>query len=353
MAKKPEKRNRADSGFRNGDSERQRGNMRGAKTGNGKSTKNTASSAQRNSGYAGNDGTRDRSGHPGNGRNASAKKRGTRSGDRRENAMRGRIGRDFERTGMEEERDAFLPSEAGILVGRNPVIEALRAGRGMTRIMIAEGASGSIEVVRALAGERKIPVQYEDSSVLDRLAQGTVHQGVVAYVSDFEYCEPEDILRYAEEKGEDPFIILLDGIEDPHNLGAILRTADAAGAHGVIIPARRAAAVTPTVEKTSAGASAYVRVARVTNLTRAIRDLKQQGIWIGSADMDGEKLTETDLTGPVGLVIGNEGRGVSRLVRENCDFVVSIPMRGSVSSLNASNAAAVLMYEVLRQRDLR
>ena len=240
-----------------------------------------------------------------------------------------------------------------LLVGRNPVMEALKSGRGIEKLLIVSGAEGSVIKIEGMARDRGIDIQYVQRSALDRMTDGAVHQGVAAYVSDFEYCEPEEILRVAEEKREDPFLIILDGIEDPHNLGAIIRTADAAGAHGVIIPKRRAALITPTAEKSAAGAAEYVPVSRVTNLARTIDDLKEAGIWIAAADMDGEEVWGANLTGPIGLVIGNEGHGISRLIREKCDFTVSFPMLGKINSLNASNAAALLMYEVVRQRKKR
>lgn len=237
-----------------------------------------------------------------------------------------------------------------LLTGRNPVIEALKSGREIEKILILTGAEGSVRKIEGMAREKKIEIQYVQRSALDRLTDGAAHQGVAAFVSEFHYCEPEDLLAAAETKGEDPFLLLLDGIEDPHNLGAIIRTADAVGAHGVIIPKRRAAAVTPTVEKAAAGAAEYVPVARVTNIARTVDELKERGIWIAAADMDGAEVWQSDLSGPVALVIGSEGSGVSRLVREKCDYIVSFPMLGKINSLNASNAAALLMYEILRQR---
>ncbi|MCI8285155.1 MAG: 23S rRNA (guanosine(2251)-2'-O)-methyltransferase RlmB [Firmicutes bacterium] len=237
-----------------------------------------------------------------------------------------------------------------IIIGRNPIIEALKNGREMTKILLAKDAEGSVRKITGIAKDRGIPVQYADRGALDRAAGGGNHQGAVAYVSEFEYCEVEDILIKAEEKGEPAFIIVLDGIEDPHNLGAIMRSADGAGAHGVIIPKRRAAAVTAVAEKASAGAAEYVAVARVTNIGQTIDMLKENGVWTAAVDMDGDAFYSSDLKGPIAIVIGSEGRGIGRLVKEKCDFCVSIPMKGGVNSLNASNAAAVLMYEVVRQR---
>ena len=238
----------------------------------------------------------------------------------------------------------------GLLIGRNPVMEALKSGRGITKLMVLKDAEGSVKKILGMAHDKNIPVQTVDRTVLDRAAYGGPHQGVVAHASDYEYSEVSDILELAAEKNEPPFIIILDGIEDPHNLGAIIRTADAAGAHGVIIPKRRAAAVTATAEKAAAGAASYVHVARVTNISQTIEELKKEGVWIAAVDMDGDIYTEADLTGPIAMVTGSEGSGISRLVKEKCDFCVSIPMKGGVNSLNASNAAAVLMYEAVRQR---
>ena len=238
----------------------------------------------------------------------------------------------------------------GLLIGRNPVIEALKSGRRIDRILILKDAEGSVRKIIGMAREKGIIISYTERSTLDRVTGGAPHQGVAAYASDFEYCEPEDILNAAAEKGEPPFIVVLDGIEDPHNLGAIMRTADAAGAHGVIIPKRRAATVTAAAEKSSAGASAYIRVARVSNIAQTLQYLKREGVWTAAVDMDGASYIQTDLSGAIALVIGGEGSGVSRLVKETCDFCVSIPMKGGVNSLNASNAAAILMYEVLRSR---
>lgn len=238
----------------------------------------------------------------------------------------------------------------GILIGRNPVMEALKSGRGIIKIIALKDAEGSIKKILGMARDMNIPVQTADRVILDRAAYGGPHQGIVAHVSDYEYSEVSDILDLAAEKGEKPFIMILDGIEDPHNLGAVIRTADAAGAHGVIIPKRRAVAVNATAEKAAAGAASYVKVARVTNISKTIDELKEAGLWIAAVDMDGELYTQTDFTGPIAFVTGSEGNGISRLVKEKCDFCVSIPMKGGVNSLNASNAAAILMYETVRQR---
>lgn len=237
-----------------------------------------------------------------------------------------------------------------IIIGRNAVLEALKNGREIEKISMAKGAGGSAKQIAAKAKEQGVPIYYSNQNSLDRQAGCENHQGVVALVSDYRYCDVEDILQRARERGEDPFVVILDGIEDPHNLGAIMRTAECAGVHGIIIPKRRAASVTETVAKTSAGAVEYMLCARVVNIPREIEKLKKRGIWIGACHMEGEVLYRQNLKGPIGIVVGGEGSGVSRLVMEKCDFTVSIPMKGSITSLNASNAAAVFMYEILRQR---
>lgn len=238
-----------------------------------------------------------------------------------------------------------------MIFGRNPVAEALKSGREMERILIQRGAGGSVGKILSLAKERGVILQYEEKEFLDRKAGGGRHQGVIAFVSAHEYAGVEDMLALAEKRGEPPFLIVLDELEDPHNLGAVMRTAECAGAHGVIISRRRAGGLTETVARTSAGAVEYLPCARVTNIPRTLDELKKKGIWVYACDMDGETYWKQDLTGPVALVIGSEGRGISRLVREKCDFAVSIPMVGKITSLNASNAAAILMYEVRKQRD--
>jgi 23S rRNA (guanosine2251-2'-O)-methyltransferase len=238
------------------------------------------------------------------------------------------------------------------IVGRRSVQEALRAGRELEKLLVAEGvAKGSVAVLLKKARERGIPVQYVPRNRLDRLTAGANHQGVVAEAAAYRYARLEDLFRRAEERGESPFFILLDGIEDPHNLGSILRTADAAGAHGVIIPKRRAVGLTYAVGKASAGAVEHIPVVRVTNLPRTAGELKEAGLWIIGSSPEGESdYTEADYTMPLGLVIGSEGRGMSRLMKETCDLLVRLPMAGRVASLNASVAAALLMYEVLRRR---
>lgn len=236
------------------------------------------------------------------------------------------------------------------LEGRNPVLEALKSGRTINKILVAKGEKhGSIREILKLANNKGLIVQEVDKKKLDSLAQSGSHQGVLALVAPQAYVEIEDILQKAEEKGEPPFLILLDGIEDPHNLGSILRSADGAGAHGVVIPERRAAALTAIVGKTSAGAIEYIPVARVTNMAQTIENLKEKGLWVVGAHMDGESYTSANLTGPLAIVVGGEGKGLGRLVKEKCDFLVSIPMKGKVSSLNAAVAASLLMYEVVRQ----
>lgn len=235
--------------------------------------------------------------------------------------------------------------------GRNAVLEAFRSGKTIDRLFVLEGCKdGPVQAIVKEAKKGDTIINFVKKERLDQISGSGKHQGVVAYAAAYEYAEVEDILNAAKEKGEDPFLFILDGIEDPHNLGAIIRTANLAGAHGVIIPKRRAAGLTATVAKTSAGALNYTPVAKVTNLTATMEELKKQGIWFVCAAMDGEVMYKQNLTGPIGLVIGNEGEGVSRLVRETCDFAAGIPMKGNIDSLNASVAAGVLAYEIVRQR---
>ena len=240
--------------------------------------------------------------------------------------------------------------KSNIIVGRNPVTEALKSGRDIDKLMIST-EDGSMKKILALAKERRIPIMKVEKSALDRLAPGQAHQGVCAYVSAYAYAELEDIFRIAEERGEAPFIIVLDNLEDPHNLGAIMRTAECAGAHGIIIPKRRACGLTEVVAKASAGAIEYMPCVKVTNIAQTIEELKERGIWVAACDMGGQEYYKADLKGKLAVVIGSEGFGISRLVREKCDFVVSMPMVGRITSLNASNAAAVIIYEVRKQRD--
>lgn len=239
-----------------------------------------------------------------------------------------------------------------LIIGRNPVTEAVKSGRTIEKLMISKGSEKGLTQIIAMAKDRGIPVYYNDKARMDKIAEGGAHQGVAAYVSSYEYCEVEDILQRAEAKGEDPFIVILDGIEDPHNLGAIMRSADGAGAHGVIIPKRRAVGITGVVAKASAGAVEYVPVARVANIAQTIEKLKKEGVWIAAVDMSDMPYYKSDLKGKLAVVIGNEGEGISKLVKQKCDFTVSMPMMGNVQSLNASNAAAIVMYEVRRQRDM-
>ena len=235
--------------------------------------------------------------------------------------------------------------------GRNAVIEAFRSGKTIDKLYVLDGCKdGPVMTIIREAKKTDTIIRYVDREILDRLSKTGHHQGVVANAAAYDYAEVEDILNAAKEKGEPPFIFILDGIEDPHNLGAIIRTANLAGAHGVIIPKRRAAGLTATVAKTSAGALNYTPVAKVTNLSATIEELKKEGLWFVCADMGGETMYNLNLTGPIGLVIGNEGEGVSRLVKEKCDYVASIPMKGNIDSLNASVAAGVLAYEIVRQR---
>ena len=239
---------------------------------------------------------------------------------------------------------------AETIIGRNAVLEALKGNREIEKITLAKGAEGSVKQIVAKARDRHIPIYYSDKARMDKAASGGVHQGVIAVVSDYKYCTVDDILARAAQRGEDPFIIILDGLEDPHNLGAIMRTAECAGVHGIVIPKRRSVSVTETVAKTSAGAVEYMLCAKVTNIANEIEKLKEKGVWIGACDMGPDLYYRQDLKGPIALVIGAEGAGISRLVKEKCDFVVSIPMKGNITSLNASNAASILMYEVVRQR---
>ena len=235
--------------------------------------------------------------------------------------------------------------------GRNAVIEAFRSGKTVDKLYILDGCQdGPVMTIKREAKKHDTLVKYVTKERLDQMSQTGKHQGVIAVIAAYDYAEVEDILQKAREKGEAPFIFLLDNIEDPHNLGAIIRTANLAGAHGVIIPKNRAVGLTATVARTSAGALNYTPVAKVTNLGKTIEELKKEGMWFVCADMGGTSMYQLDLKGPMGLVIGNEGDGVSRLVREKCDFIASIPMKGDIDSLNASVAAGVLAYEIVRQR---
>ena len=238
-----------------------------------------------------------------------------------------------------------------LIEGRNEVIEAFRSGRTIDRVYVLDGShDGKLDTIRREAKKSGVRIDYVERRRLDEMSATGNHQGVVARAAAYKYADVEDILVRAGEKGEEPFIFVLDGIEDPHNLGAMIRTADLAGAHGVIIPKDRACGLTSAVLRASAGALNYVPVAKVTNLARTMDELKQKGLWFTGADMDGELMYDCNLKGPMGLVIGAEGRGLSRLVREKCDYIARIPVKGNISSLNASVACGVLAYEIVRQR---
>ena len=238
-----------------------------------------------------------------------------------------------------------------IIEGRNAVVEAFRSGKPIDKLFVLDGCQdGPIRTIVREAKKHDTILQFVTKERLSQISETGRHQGVIAYAAAYEYADVEDMLKLAESKGEDPFLILLDNIEDPHNLGAIIRTANLAGAHGVIIPKRRAVGLTATVAKTSAGALNYTPVAKVTNLAKTMESLKEKGLWFVCADMGGEEMYDLNLTGPIGLIIGNEGEGVSRLVKETCDFTARIPMNGDIDSLNASVAAGVLAYEIVRQR---
>lgn len=238
-----------------------------------------------------------------------------------------------------------------MIEGRNAVLEAFRAGKPIDKLFVLDRCEdGPVRTIVREAKKQDVILQFVSKERLSQLSQTGKHQGVIAFAAAYEYSGVDDMLALARERGEDPFLILLDNIEDPHNLGAIIRTANLAGAHGVIIPKRRAAGLTATVAKTSAGAINYTPVAKVTNLKKTMEELKEKGLWFVCADMGGEQMYRLNLTGPVGLVVGNEGEGVSRLVKESCDFTAAIPMKGEIDSLNASVAAGVLAYEIVRQR---
>lgn len=237
--------------------------------------------------------------------------------------------------------------------GRNAVLEAFRSGKCVDKLFILDGCQdGPVRTIAREARKKDTIINYVAKERLDQLSETGAHQGVIAQVAAYEYASVEDILAKAKEKEEDPFIFILDNIEDPHNLGAIIRTANLAGAHGVIIPKRRAVGLTATVARTSAGALNYTPVAKVTNLVKTMEDLKKKGLWFVCADMDGDVMYDVNMKGPIGLVIGNEGEGVGRLVKDTCDFTARIPMKGDIDSLNASVAAGVLAYEIVRQRSV-
>ena len=239
-----------------------------------------------------------------------------------------------------------------IIEGRNPIIEALKNNRSIEKIMVNKASKeGSIKKILAMAKENKVIIQEVDRHKLDEMSESHAHQGVIAITSDYRYYDLDEILEIPKERGEDPVFIILDGITDPHNLGSIIRTADAVGAHAVIIPKRRSVQITPIVAKASAGAVEYLPVCKVTNIVNTIKTLKENGLWIAAVDMDGQTFYQQNLGGPLGLVVGSEGEGISRLVKQNCDFTVSMPMSGNVTSLNASVAGGILLYEVYRQRN--
>lgn len=245
----------------------------------------------------------------------------------------------------------YRKSDDNLVVGRNSVTELLRSGRDIERILVESGNhNGSLSALLAKAKNKKIPIKEVAKEKLDVLCPNANHQGIAAYASPIQYSTVDDMLALAQQRGEHPFLIICDQIEDPHNLGAIIRTAECAGAHGVILPQRHACGVNFAVAKSACGALEYMKVARVTNLVNTIKQLKQHGVWIYAADMDGTPADKQDFSGPVALVIGSEGKGVGRLIKENCDVVVSLPMKGHITSLNASVAAGIMMYEVLRSR---
>ena len=248
--------------------------------------------------------------------------------------------------------DKDSDEERTLICGRNAVTEALKSGTLIDLVFVNKNAGGSISRICAMAAERGIPVKQVDDKKLDHMCAGAAHQGAAAMLGCAEYYSVQDILDFAKEKGEDPFIIICDEIEDPHNLGAIIRTAEAAGVHGIIIPKRRSASLNHTVHKTSAGAASWIKTARVPNLAAAVKELKDSGVWIYGTDMAGESIYGTDLKGGIAFVIGSEGFGMGRLMRESCDFLVSLPMFGQVNSLNASVAAGICMYEAVRQRKI-
>ena len=253
-----------------------------------------------------------------------------------------------------ENRREFAVPDENVVSGRNAVRELLSGGRDIEKIFVQSGErEGSVNQLIGMARERKLQIVEADKHKLDQLSGGARHQGIVAIAAERNYATVDEILAYAEERGEKPFIVVLDGVEDPHNLGAIIRSAECLGAHGVIIPKRRAVGLTTTVAKASAGAIEHMRVAKVTNLAMTIDELKDKGLWFYAADMGGDSYYSTDLTGPVAIVLGSEGFGISRLVKEKCDFTVSIPMYGSVNSMNVSCAAAVIFAEVARTRSLK
>lgn len=252
---------------------------------------------------------------------------------------------------MKNEANEAKEVKSDVISGRNPVSEAIRSNRPIDKILVARGEkSGAVVGILAKAREKQIPVKEVDRTKLDYVSGNAVHQGIVAFAAVKDYSTVEEILDYAQSRGEAPFLVVLDELEDPHNLGAIIRTAECAGVHGVIVPKRRSAGLSYTVGKASAGAIEYMRVARVTNIAALLDDLKSRGVWVYGADMNGTDYEKCDFSGACAIVIGNEGKGISRLVREKCDVIVSLPMKGKINSLNASVAAGILMYSAMKNR---
>jgi 23S rRNA (guanosine2251-2'-O)-methyltransferase len=248
--------------------------------------------------------------------------------------------------------EKIMEENENVVEGRNPVIEVLKSNRTLEKLYVAKGnVEGSIKVILSMAKEKGYVISEVDKRKLDEMSTTGSHQGVIAIVSPYTYSSIDEILEYAKQKGEDPFIIILDEIEDPHNLGSIVRSANVCGAHGVIIPKRRSALVTATVIKSSAGAVEHTKIAKITNINQTIEELKKKGVWVAGTDMNGEVCYKANLKGPMAIVIGSEGKGISKLVRENCDLIISIPMKGEINSLNASVAAGIVMYEGMRQRE--
>lgn len=280
--------------------------------------------------------------------NKNFKKKGDRSG----NTRQGNNQKPIRERAYIPDADAF-DDNGELILGRNPVIEALKSDKLIDVIFVNPEAGGSINQIIGMARDKKIVIKEVSEQKLANLAKGASHQGVIAMGACAEYVEVSDILKIARDKGEDPFIIICDEIEDPHNLGAIIRTAETAGAHGIIIPKRRSASLNHTVYKTSAGAASWLPVARVANIPAAIDELKEQGVWIYGTDGSGKDYRKTDMTGPIGLVIGSEGFGMGKLVASKCDFMLKLPMKGKITSLNASVAAGIFMYEIVRQRDAK
>lgn len=280
------------------------------------------------------------------------RKRGRGFDSRQQRDSRFNDGRDFRRSDNGSS-SAYGQIDDNLVIGRNPVKEVLMGERPVDKLFVLRNAEGSIKQLVAKASEKGIPTIQMDREAMDRMAVGENHQGIIAVAAAYEYSEMEDVYAKAEAAGEPLFVVILDGIEDPHNLGAIIRTAECAGAHGIILPKRRAAGLTGIVAKTAAGALEHMPCVRVANLVQTMEELKEKGLWIAACDMGETPYYKQDLTGPVAVVIGNEGNGISRLVKEHCDFTVSMPIMGNINSLNASNAAAVIAYEVRRQRAIK